>query len=97
MSDLFPDDRRSRRAAPPELNWQQDAGVPVGIVADAKRIGARGAFVRGDLIVVVLASGKPCWLNRAGQQVGRSLTGPVGLLDEVPWPLASVSERTRAA
>lgn len=99
MTDLFPDDRSRRRPVQPTaVPWTCDAGVPVGIREDARRIGARGCFVRGELVLVLLASGKECWLNHRGEQVGHAPGGrKVELLEEVPWPLASVSERTRAA
>ena len=71
--------------------------VPAGIVLDAERIGAL-SYAVGDLVCVVLRSGKEVWLNREGQQTGVAPGGrKVTIWDDVPWPMASVSERTRAA
>lgn len=99
MSELFPDaPARRRPARPTAVPWTCDAGVPVGIREQARELGATGCYLRQDLVLVLLATGKECWLNKRGEQVGRAPGGrKVELLDEVPWPLAPVSERTRAA
>jgi hypothetical protein len=79
------------RKQPPER------AVPAGIVLDAERIGGL-SYAVGDLVCVVLRSGKECWLNRQGEQIGRAPGGRrVAILDEVPWPIASVSERINSA
>jgi hypothetical protein len=50
------------------------------------------------LIVVVLRDERCCWLNFQGEQTGRdSMGAAVPILEDVPWPMASVAERTRAA
>lgn len=98
MSGLFPADRPRRRIARPESNFQHDGDVPAGIVAEAKRIGARGCFVRNGLVLVLLADLKEVWLNREGQQTGRAPGGrAVAIRDDVVWGFAPVNQRTRAA
>jgi hypothetical protein len=93
---LFPDLEGRRAVKPAVVSWSCDVGVPVGIRIVAQRLGAQGAFLRGDRVVVVLGDGRPCWLNMKGEQVGRSPSGPVAILDDVPWPIAATSERINA-
>lgn len=99
MSELFPDGRSTRRPVrPTAVPWTCDAGVPAGIREQARALGATGCYLRQALVLVLLASGKECWLNQRGEQVGHAPGGrKVELLEQVPWPLAPVSERTRAA
>lgn len=85
-------------AAPTVVAWTCDANVPAGIRAVAEQLGARACRIVRGLIVVVLRDERCCWLNFQGEQTGRdSMGAAVPILEDVPWPMASVAERTRAA
>lgn len=75
--------------------WQSDIAVPAGIRKVAQQLGARGAYARMGRIVVVLGDGREVWLNQAGEQTGRSPHGAVPIWDDVPWGMASSTERTQ--
>lgn len=80
------------------MKTAKELPVPIGIAKEADRLGAVLCESRIDRIIVVLADGRECWLNRQGEQTGRAPGGRVvAIWDDVPWPMASVSERTRAA
>jgi hypothetical protein len=87
-----------RPAGPTVVRRDYDVSVPEGIRRQATRLGATTCKYVLDLIVVVLGDERVCVLNRQGEQVGRTPMGePVPILEDVPWPMASVAERTRAA
>lgn len=87
-----------RPLAPVVVPWDCDVEVPLGIRTVARKLGARAAWLRHGRIVVVLSDGREVWLNERGEQTGVAPGGrPVAIWDDVPWPMASVSERTRAA
>lgn len=77
--------------------WESDVAVPAGIRKVAQQLGARGCYARMGRVVVVLGDGRECWLNMQGEQTGQSPHGAVPILEDVPWPMASTTERTRAA
>lgn len=83
---------------PVVVPWDCDVEVPLGIRTVARKLGARGAWLRQGSIVVLLGDGREVWLNERGEQTGRAPGGrAVQVWDDMPWPLAPVSERTRAA
>lgn len=100
MDDLFPNDRPRQRmpARPVEVPWTCDATVPIGIREQARGLGARACRLIHHQVVVVLADGRVAYLNLRGEQTGHATDGlPATIWDDVPWPLASSTERTHAA
>lgn len=100
MTDLFPDDRPRRRvpARPVHVAWTCDSTVPLGIREQARGLGARACRLIRHQVVVVLGDGRVAYLNLRGEQTGHATDGlRAPIWDDLPWPLASSTERTHAA
>lgn len=98
-ADLFPNDRPQRAALKPTVTpWTCDAGVPAGIREQARGLGATACRLIRGRVVVVLADGRVAYLNLRGEQTGRATDGTAARIwDDVPWGMASVSERINSA
>lgn len=89
----------TRRAlAPVVVAWECDPGVPPGIATVARRLGARGCYLRHGVVCVRLGDERVAYLNLAGEQVGRDASGGrVAILEDVPWGRAGVGEMVGSA
>lgn len=66
--------------------WESDVAIPEPIRRQAREIGAKGCYLRGGRVVVVLSDEREVWLDMDGKQSGRSPHGAVDVWPESVWP-----------
>lgn len=74
--------------------WEADVAIPEPIRRQARELGAKGCYLRGGRVVVLLSDAREVWLDMDGRQVRQAPGGRVvEVWADLPWAI----EGSRAA